>query len=127
MEFARVGYAGGAEAVFVPRRGATEFEIHGSEGRICAWDDGADFRVRRRGRSGSGSEEEIIRPQGESPTVVLIRQIIRELEGGERTSGHIDRTLQVAEAEFGVAHSHLQEGRRVSLPVEDRSLYIPGH
>ena len=127
LEFARVGYAGGAEAIFVPRQGPTEFEVHGSEGRVCAWDDGTDFRVRRKGHSGSGAEEETIQPRGESPTLVIIREIIRELESAEHTSGNIDRTLQVAEAEFGVAYSHLQGGERISLPVEDRSLYIPGH
>ena len=125
MEFARVGYAGGVESVFVPRQGATEFEVHGSEGRVCAWDDGKDFRIRRKAKG--GFEEEVIWPQGESPTVVIIREIIGEIEGGARTSGHIDRTLQVSEAEFAVAHSHLQGGARVSLPLEDRSLYIPGH
>ena len=127
MEFARVGYADGTESVFVPRLGATEFEVHGREGRVCAWDDGKDFRVRRKAESGAGFEEQVIWPQGESPTVVIIREIIRELETGERTSGNIDRTLQVTEAEFAVAHSHLQGGTRICLPLEDRSLYIPGH
>ena len=125
LEFARVGYADGTESVFVPRLGATEFEVHGDEGRVCAWDGGEDFRVRR--RSNGGHVEEVIRPGGESPTVVIIREIVRELETGQRTSGHIDRTLQSAEAEFAAAHSHLQGGARVSVPVEDRSLYIPGH
>ena len=125
MGFARVGYENNLEAIFVPRKGATEFEVHGSEGRACAWDDGQDFCVRR--RMSTGSCTEAIRPQGESPTVVIIREIIRELEEGRRTTGNIDTTLQVTEAEFGVAHSHLQEGRRISLPVADRSLYIPGH
>ena len=127
MGFARVGYADGTESMFVPRLGAAEFEVHGREGRVLAWDDGRDFRVRRKAKSGAGYEEETIWPRGESPTVVIIREIIRELETGQRTSGHIDHTLQVAEAEFAVAHSHLQGGVRVSLPLEDRSLYIPGH
>ncbi len=125
LEFARVGYAGGSESVFVPRLGATEFEVHGDQGRVCAWDDGADFRVRRRAEG--GWEEEVIRPRGESPTVVIIREIVRELETGQRTSGNIDRTLQAAEAEFAAACSHLQGGARLSVPVEDRSLRIPGH
>ncbi len=125
LEFARVGYADGTESVFVPRLGATEFEVHGDEGRVCAWDGGEDFRVLR--RSKGGHVEEVIRPGGESPTVVIIREIVRELETGQRTSGHIDRTLQSAEVEFAAAHSHLQGGARVSVPVEDRSLYIPGH
>jgi hypothetical protein len=35
-------------------------------------------------------------------------------------------TMQSVEAQFGIAHSHLQGGARVALPVADRSLYIPG-
>ncbi len=125
LGFARVGYADGTESVFVPRQGGCEFEVHGSDGRACAWDGGNDFHVRR--KANGGIVEETIWPKGESPTVVIIREIIRELDTGERTSGNIDRTLRITEAEIAVAHSHLQGGARVSLPVEDRSLYIPGH
>ena len=125
LGFARVGYADGTESVFVPRQGGCEFEVHGSDGRACAWDSGNDFHVRRKAKGGFA--EETIWTQGESPTVIIIREIIRELETGERTSGNVDRTLQVTEAEFAVAYSHLQDGTRVSVPVTDRSLYIPGH
>ncbi len=125
LGFARVGYTDGTESVFVPRQGGCEFEVHGSDGRACAWDGGNDFHVRR--KTNGGFVEETIWPKGEGPTVLIIREIIRELDTGERTSGNIDRTLQVTEAEIAVAHSHLQGGARVSLPVEDRSLYIPGH
>jgi predicted dehydrogenase len=38
----------------------------------------------------------------------------------------LDVTMQSAEVQFGLAHSHLQGGSRVSLPVTDRALYIPG-
>ena len=75
---------------------------------------------------GSAVVEKIIQPVGESPSVNTIRNIIRELETGERTAGNIDMTMQIVEPEFGIAYSHLQGGSRVVLPVADRSLYIPG-
>ncbi len=124
LGFARVGYDNGAEGLFVPRSGRTEFEVHGSEGRAVAWDDGDEFFVRRRGAT---VEETGIRPVGESPTVGIVREIVREIETGERTSGNIDVTMQVLEAEFGAAYSHVQHGTRVAIPVADRSLYVPGH
>ncbi len=127
MGFARVGYEGGAEGLFIPRSGRTEFEVHGSEGRAVAWDDGEDFRVRRRAAGSSAVEETVVRPMGESPTVRIVRGIIGEMEGGGRTSGNIDVTVQATEAEFAVAYSHIEGGARVSVPVADRSLYIPGH
>lgn len=124
LGFARVGYENGAEGVFVPRSGRTEFEVHGSEGRAVAWDDGDEFFVRRRGAT---VEETRIRPAGESPTVATVREIVRELETGEQTSGNIDVTMHALEAEFGAAYSHVRGGARIDVPVADRSLYIPGH
>ena len=56
----------------------------------------------------------------------VIRDIIREMETGERTAGNIDRTMQAVETQFALAHSHLQGGTRVEIPVTDRTLYIPG-
>ena len=42
------------------------------------------------------------------------------------TAGNIDITMQSVEAQFGMVHSHLQNGARVDLPLADRTLYIPG-
>ena len=123
--FFRIGYANGVEGLFVPRPGGFEVEVRGTEGCAFAWGNGADLRVRRDGDA-SGSRETVIRPTGESPTVTTIRNIIRELETGVRTDGNIDVTMQAVEAQFGIAHSHLQGGARVALPVADRTLYIPG-
>ncbi|MDA0839219.1 MAG: Gfo/Idh/MocA family oxidoreductase [Planctomycetota bacterium] len=121
----RVHYDNGAEGVFFPA-GFYDVEVVGSEGRAHAWENGADFRLRRAKRKSTSIEETIIHPTGESPTVQTVRGIIKELETGERTQANIDVTMQAVEIQFGLAHSHLQGGARVKLPVEDRSLYIPG-
>ena len=110
----------------MPRPGGFDIEVHGTEGRAFAWGNGADFRVRREGDDESGLRETVIRPEGEGPTVTTIRNIIQQLETGVRTDGNIDVTMQAVEAQFGIAHSHLQGGARVALPVADRTLYIPG-
>lgn len=65
--FFRVGYAGGAEGLFIPRRGSFDIDIHGSEGRSIAWENGGDFRIRRTNAKTQTSEETIFRPTGESP------------------------------------------------------------
>ena len=122
----KVGYANGAVGIFLPLPGRFDVEIHGTEGRAIAWENGEEFRVRRSSRRSAGVDEHIIRPRGESPTVTTIRDIIEELETGARTDGNIDVTMQSVEVQFGIAHSHLQGGARVALPVADRSLYIPG-
>lgn len=129
LDFSRVGYDNGAEAVFIPLNRAAEFEIHGTDGRAYSWDDGEDIRLRRKVKGSGDTEETRLVPSGESPTVNTIRSLVRELDTGERASGNIDVTHQVCEAEFGLAWSHVQGGRRIPLPVEDagRSLYIPNH
>lgn len=126
VDFYRVGYAGGAEGHFVPVPGLFDVEVYGTEGRAYAWDNGEVIRIRRGTRRDAVVEEQTIKPSGESPTVSTIRNIIRQLETGERTDGNIDITMQAVEVQFGLAHSHLKDGARVSLPVSDRSLYIPG-
>ena len=125
-DFFRVGYESGAEGHFIPMSGLFDIEIYGSEGRAYAWDNGETIRIRRNHRAEGKIEEQTIRPQGESPTVCTIRDIICQIETGEQTAGNIDITMQSVEVQFGLAHSHLQGGARVELPVADRSLYIPG-
>jgi predicted dehydrogenase len=124
--FYRVGYAGGAEGIFVPRRGAFEIDVLGTEGRAIAYESAGDFRVRRTNGKTQTTEETSFHPTGESPTISTIRDILHALETGERTQGNIDITMQSVEVQFGLAHSHLQGGQRVTLPVADRTLYIPG-
>ena len=129
LDFSRVGYDNGTEAVFIPLTRATDFEIHGTDGRALAWDDGEDIRLRRNTRRGSDTEEIRFVPSGESPTVNTIRELVNELQTGDRAKGNIDATHQVCEAEFGLAWSHVKGSQRIPLPVESkgRSLHIPNH
>ncbi len=122
----RVGYENGAEGYFLPIPGRFDVEVHGSAGRAIAWDNGEEIRVRRASRRTNGVEEHVIRPRGESPTVTTIRNIIHEMETGERTDGNIDVTMNSVEVQFGLAQSHLNGGARVALPMTDRTLHIPG-
>jgi predicted dehydrogenase len=124
--FFRVHYQGEMEGVFIPVPGRFEVDVHGTEGRASAWDNGGVFRVRKTDGKTGRTEEISFQSLGESPTICTIRNLIREIETGERTDGNIDRTMQVVETQFALAHSHLQDGARVSIPVADRTLYIPG-
>ena len=126
VDFYRVGYENGAEGVYIPSRSGWNIEVHGTDGFAVSWDNGATNFVRRGKWDESLVDVQTFRPTGESPTVATIRDIINEIETGERTKGNIDTTMQIVEAEFGIAHSHLQGGARVALPVADRSLLIPG-
>jgi hypothetical protein len=80
----------------------------------------------RKGGRGSTVQATELRPTGASPTVCTIRDLIGEIETGERTRGNVDVTLQSVEVQFALAHFHLAGGARVSIPVADRTLHIPG-
>ena len=82
--------------------------------------------MRLTSRDSDDVREHTVRATGASPTMRTIQNLILELETGERTDGNIDVTMQSVEVQFGIAHSHLQHGARIPLPVTDRSLYIPG-
>ena len=127
IQFARVGYANGVEAVFQPLVERKDWEVVGTEGRAFAWGDDADIRVWRASEGRSETVETAIRPSGEGPSVGIVREIIREIETGQRTSGNIDVVMQVVEVQFAVAQSHVQGGARVSTPMKDRTLHIPSH
>jgi predicted dehydrogenase len=122
----RVHYQGGKEGYFLPTPGRFELEVYGTEGRASAWENAEGFRIRKSDGKAGRTEEITFHPTGESPTICSIRNLIREIETGERTDGNIDRTMQAVEVQFAVAHSHLQNGARVSVPVADRTLVIPG-
>ena len=126
VDFFRVGYETGAVGYFVPTPRSFDLEVRGTEGRAIAWDNGLDTRIQRPLRRGDEVEETTINATGDPPGITNIRNIIREIETGERTDGNIDVTMQAVDVQFGIAYSSLQGGARVSLPVADRSLYIPG-
>ena len=132
----QVGYEGGIVGYFIPHHDHWDVEVRGSEGRAYALDNGNAFGIRRSpkatrlGSAASGVEsyatERVIYTRGEPPTVNTIRDLIHSLKTGEPTRGNIDVTMQSVEAQFAIAHSHLAGGTRINIPVEDRSLYIPG-
>ena len=126
VESFRVGYANGSEGIFLPVPGRFDIDIHGTEGFVTAWDNGGSFRIRRGDRKSDQISERTIRPVGEGPTVCTIRNVIREMETREKTDGNIEVTMQSVEVQFGLAHSHLNNGQRMNLPLVDRTLYIPG-
>jgi len=121
----RVGYTGGAEASFLPS-GRFDVDVVGTKGRAWAWNNGARFELWRGATATEPAFERSIEPAGETPTVCTIRDIINEMETGERTAGNIDITLQSVEVQFGLAQSHIEGGARIRLPLTDRALYIPG-
>ena len=101
-------------------------DVVGTEGRASAWDNGQLFRTWRPAKGDNPARDMSFTPEGDSPTICTIRDIIHEMETGEITGGNIDVTMNSMEVMFGLVESHLQGGARVTLPIQNRSVYIPG-
>ena len=114
VDFFRVGYETGAVGYFVPTPRSFDLEVRGTEGRALAWDNGMDTRIQRPLRRGDEVEETTIHAAGDPPGITNIRNIIREIETGERTDGNINVTMQAVETQFGIAY-FLVAGRRAGV------------
>ena len=104
------------------------FSLVGTEGMAEAYDNNARYRLRRRADDWYGSEEVPFPPfDDESDTVVAIRELTRAIAAGapEATSGPIAVAHHGMELLCAMAESHLRDGARVRLPLQDRSAYIP--
>ena len=123
----QVGYCGGLVGHFIPHRGFFDVEVRGTGGRAYALDNGNVIGLRRSsGLYATETSERVFYTFGESPTINTIRDLIHSMETGDSTHGNIDITMNSVEVQFALAHSHLDGGKRVEIPVADRSLYIPG-
>ena len=116
-----------------PHRGFFDVEVRGEKGRAYALDNGKVIGLRRSGAPeaesgmyGTETSDRTFFKFGESPTINIIRDLIHSMETGKSTRGNIDVTMNSVEVQFALAHSHLDGGTRVDIPVADRSLYIPG-
>ena len=58
-----------------------------------------------------------------SPTQYCLEDLILAPEEGRPTLGHVEIAHHLTEVCLALAESHRQ-GRRISLPLENRSLYI---
>ena len=129
----QVGYRNGVVGHFIPHRGFFDVEVRGEKGRAYALDNGKVIGLRRSGAPeaesgmyGTETSDRTFFKFGESPTINIIRDMIHSMETGKSTRGNIDVTMNSVEVQFALAHSHLDGGTRVEIPVADRSLYIPG-
>ena len=122
----QVEFDNGVEGYTVPA-GQWDFEIFGTEGILRGCNNGVDWSLRRREAVGSKFRtyvEESLPPlAAQSATQFCLEDLIAAHEQQRPTLGHIEVTHHCTEACFAVAESHRQ-GRRVTLPLANRDLYV---
>ncbi|NOZ23880.1 MAG: Gfo/Idh/MocA family oxidoreductase [Planctomycetes bacterium] len=120
-----IEFAGGIEAFTVPA-GGWEFEVIGAEGTLRSVNNGAGCLMRKAHKQGKRTMMEpapFPEYEKKSGTVILLEDIATAAEQGRQTLGNIEVTHRATELCFAIAESH-RLGRRVSLPVENRDMYV---
>jgi hypothetical protein len=121
MGYAR--FANGVHAYLVAS-GGYEFEATGTEGKLRTLSNGAGYSWRRRGPYESfvdavGPEAPI-----ESGTLRAIEDLVRAIDDDTDTLGGIELACRSQEMVLGMIASSREGGRRIELPLADRSMAI---
>jgi len=122
----QIEFEGGLEAWTVSS-GMWGFEIWGTGGCIRGMNNGIDWTMRKPFKLSEKRsifrEVEYPAYESRSATVSVLEDLIDAYEAGRPTLGNVEVTHRATELCLAVAESHIQ-GKRVSLPLENRDLYI---
>lgn len=119
-----VRFRNGTHGISIPGS-AYEFEVACSDGAVRSLNNGNQFQVRRRTEA-SGGLEQIGFPDYErkSGTVGCIEDIVDAIDTGRETQGNIHLARMSTELTFGIVESQRQKGKRVTMPMQNRDLYL---
>ncbi len=109
--------------------GNWDFEIIGTEGAIRGMNNGIDWSLRTKRPLGDrhytlAAADFPLGPEPRSATVACLEDLIDSLEQHGQTLGNVVVTHHATEILFAAAECHRQNGRRQSLPIENRELYV---
>ncbi len=102
-----------------------EFEVCGTAGKIRILNNSREIEFRK--KDGTFLEEfpfpDVSRATG---TVMGITDIAEALDEERETKGPVHLARRSQEMLMGMIESHRLDGRRISLPMENRALYVSG-
>lgn len=119
-----VKFKNGTHGVSIPGS-AYEFEVACTDGAVRSLNNGNQFQLRKRTEA-SGELEQVDFPDYErkSGTVGCIEDIVDAIDTGRKTQGNIHLARISTEITFGIVDSQRQKGARVTMPMENRGLYV---
>jgi predicted dehydrogenase len=120
----QIVFANGVEATSI-HAGTWEFEIIGTRGSVRMLNNGQGVLLRKAKseRERIFYETPVAAVPPYSPTQYCLEDLVAAHEEGRPTLGNIEVTHHLTEACLAVAESHRQR-QRITLPLENRSLYI---
>lgn len=105
--------------------GNYEFEVVGSKGRIRTLNNGIGAQLwKSQGQWGIVAEVPFPHLEIDSGTVKCIEDMVDAIEKDRETLGNIRLACRSQEMIFGFVESQRQGGKRVSLPLINRKLYV---
>jgi len=122
----QIEFSGGKEAWTIPA-GHWDFEVIGSSGLVKGMNNGIDWSIRKPFSFGKRTvfrEAEYPSCEPNSSTLFCLEDIVNAYEAERPTLGNVEVTHRATEICFAVAESHRQGGIRITLPIENRDLYI---
>ncbi len=101
------------------------FEVVGETGALRSTGNGSDIEWWQPAEKGVLTRRPIPRPQRvEAPGVVAIRDLIAAIETGKKPECAGEDGVAALEIALALRDSHLDGGRKVGLPLEDRTRFI---
>ena len=108
-----------------PGAGGPSFEVVGQDGRLFLLNDAKESYIWS--PEGESNMRPIELPQGGDPWPAgpaMVRDLVQAVRTGQRTSCDVAQARRATEIGFAIHTSSAQDGVKVALPVEDRSLRV---
>ncbi len=119
-------FAGGIEAWSLPV-GHWDFEVWGTKGMIKGLNNGMDWMERQSTAAGRHTiypEKLFENVPPYSATLYCLEDLVRAHEERRPALGNVEVTHHATEICLAVAQSHLEGGKWIDLPLQNRDLYI---
>lgn len=104
--------------------GAYEFEVLGTKGRIRTMNNGLGGQLWKAREWNIQAQFDFPDIEIKSGTVACIKNLVNALETGEDTLGGVQIARRSQEMIISFIESHRQGGKRVTLPLENRNLFV---
>lgn len=106
-----------------------DFMVLGSMGQILCSEETPEFLLRQRRErfSRAFDTRPIELPPPEDSTINIIRDLIQALSNGKPTKCPVEIAHRGMEIALALAESHVHDGAKVTMPLANRTLYVPNH
>ncbi|RKU30787.1 hypothetical protein C6497_03675 [Candidatus Poribacteria bacterium] len=115
-----------AHALLTPR--SSEWEAICDGGTVTCWNNGWQWHVRKKqdlpGWRGGMVPDTFPEFERESSTANLIKDLVHSLDTGEPPRGGVRCAYASTELIFGIIQSHLNDGARIPLPLENSKIRL---